>query len=405
MDYDAYFKVTNNKLDIDITKLTTDIIIPGQGIKLNHDRTLSIDTSVLTSLINVSPLSALKIVNNNIIIDEGLMSSNVIRLLSNSPLKRKDNNYYTIETDRVSIDTDFTSGALKVKDTYIPSVVTSDYIKNKVINESYFKELLKFQGPSILKRCSLCWWNLDCVADTEKIIGTSDVKIKKFHNQQHKFNDFYYFTTINDPTYYYKHYSMSIFNTVINDNYLYFNNTTQKIKFTDTFLKKNDLFSIAFNFVIQPQKKNVDINSTIFQSGTDDYIKILYDNQGVIFRFNGMYNLKGDYVFEVIIPTPSSLLNRENVITIYFNGINDVNTSNRKSIVYVNSDKIQDRVLVITPSFIDLSTQQYHDFYLGNNNDNSQSYNGKMYDFSMLQNISQEEAINIHQYYKYIHNI
>ena len=81
LDYDAYFKVTNNKLDIDITKLTTDVIIPGQGIKLNHDRTLSIDTSVLTSLINVSPLSGLKIVNNSIIIDEGLMSSNVIRLL------------------------------------------------------------------------------------------------------------------------------------------------------------------------------------------------------------------------------------------------------------------------------------------------------------------------------------
>ena len=68
LDYDAYFKITNNKLDIDITKLTTDIIIPGQGIKLNHDRTLSIDTSILTSLINVSALSGLQIVGNQLIV-------------------------------------------------------------------------------------------------------------------------------------------------------------------------------------------------------------------------------------------------------------------------------------------------------------------------------------------------
>ena len=405
LGYTPYFKLSSdNKLDIDINKITTDVIIPAQGIKLNNDRTLSIDTSVLTSLINVGSLSGLKIVGNEIIVDEPLMSSNLFRLSSNSPIKRRANNYYELECDRVTIDSDFTTGALKVKDTYVPSVVTSDYIKNKVINESYFKDMLKFQGPAILTRSSLCYWNLNNVSDVDKTIGVNSVTINKFHNQKHKFNDFFYFTTEKQPTYHYKHYSFSIFSDIINDTYIFFNNTNQRVNFVDSFLKKNDLFSIAFNFVIEPQKKNVDINSTLFQTGTDDYIKILYNNQAVLFRFGDMNNARGDYVLESIIPTPTTLLNRKNVITIYFNGINDIFVNNKKSIVYVNGNKIQDIVLNISPSFIS-STQQYNNFQLCNNTNNSQSFNGKMYDFSMLQNISHDEAINLHEYYKYIHNI
>ena len=403
--YTPYFKISSdNKLDIDINKLTTDVVIPGQGIKLNNDRTISIDTSVLTSLINVSALSALKIVGNTLIVDEYEMSKNIIRLNSNSPLKRRSNNYYEIVCDRISIDSDFTTGALKVKDTYVPSVVTEDYIKNKVINESYFKELLKFQGPAILTRCSLCYWDLNNVSDVDKTIGVNSVTINKFHNQKHKFNDFYYFTTEKQPNYNYKHFSFSVFNYINNDNYIFFNNTNQRVNFVDSFLKRNQLFSFAFNFIISPEKKTVDINSTLFQSGTDNYIKILYNNQGIIFRFGDMYNASGDYVLESIIPTLTSLLNRKNVITIYFNGINDINRNNRKSIVYVNGNKIQDIVLNIAPSFISY-TQQYNNFQLCNNTDNSQSFNGKFYDFSMLQNISVEEMINLHEYYKYIHNI
>ena len=404
LDYDTYFKITNNKLDIDINKLTTDVIIPGQGIKLNHDRTLSIDTSVLTSLINVGSLSALKIVGNTLIVDEPLMSKNIIRLNSNSALKRRSNDYFEIECDRVTIDSDFTTGALKVKDGYVQTVINTDYIKNNVINESYFKDMLKFQGPVILTRSSLCYWNLNNVSDVDKTIGVNSVTINKFHNQKHKFNDFFYFTTEKQPSYHYKHYSFSIFSDIIDSNYIFFNNTNQKINFVDSFLKRNQLFSFAFNFIISPEKKTVDINSTLFQSGSDDYIKILYNNQGVLFRFGDMYNIRRDYVLECIIPTPTTLLNRKNVITIYFNGINDINANNRKSIVYVNGNKIQDIVFSITPSFIS-STQQYNNFQLCNNTNNSQSFNGKFYDFSMLQNITQEELINIHNYYMYIHNI
>ena len=407
LDYTPYFKLSSDgKLSLDIDKLITDVIIPKQneGIKLNNDRTLSIDTSVLTSLINIGSLSALKIVGNTLIVDETEMSKNIIRLNSNSPLKRRSNNYYEVECDRISIDSDFTTGALKVKDTYVPSVVTEDYIKNKVINESYFKDMLKFQGPAILNRCSLCYWDLNNVSDVDKTIGTNSVTINKFHNQKHKFNDFYYFTTEKQPNYNYKHFSFSVFNYINNDNYIFFNNTNQKINFVDSFLKRNQLFSFAFNFIISPEKKTVDINSTLFQSGTDNYIKILYNNQGIIFRFGNMYNARTDYVLESIIPTPTILLNRKNVITIYFNGINDNYGNNKKSIVYVNGNKIQDTILFINPSFIS-STQQYNNFQLCNNTDNSQSFNGKFYDFSMLQNISVEEMINLHEYYKYIHNI
>ena len=410
LGYTPYFKLSSdNKLDIDINKLTTDVVIPGEGIKLNNDRSLSIDRNILTSLINVSALSGLKIVGNQLIVDEPLMSSNLIRLNSNSPIKRRVNNYYEIETDRLSIDTDYTTGALKVKDSYITNVITSDYIKNKVQNESYFKDLLKFQGPAILKRCALCWWDLDCVADTDKSIAINTVSIEKLHNQQHKFDDFYYFVTENNPTYYYKHYSMAIFNTVINDNYIHFNNTHQRIKYTDIFYKSKSLKSIMFNFVIEPEKKIIDINSTLMQSEIYNYIKILYNNQGIVFKFGLMYE---DYPTtsipynEIIVPTTESLL-RKNVITFYYS------VSPKRLYIIVNGSIIYDKNNVIiggsdVTAGINTSlfgTYKYHDFYIGNNSDYTESYNGKMYDYSMLQNISEQEALNLHEYYKYIHNI
>ena len=153
LGYSPYFKLSNdNKLDIDIDKVTRDVVKPKQseGLLLNsNDNTLSIDRSVLTSMINVGSLSELKIVGNQLIVDENLMSQNLIRLDSNSTIKRRANNFYEIEIDRISIDFNSISGALLVKPSYVPSIVTIDYINNKVENESYFKDLLKFQGPCI----------------------------------------------------------------------------------------------------------------------------------------------------------------------------------------------------------------------------------------------------------------
>ena len=400
--YTPYFKVnSDNKLDIDINKLTTDVVIPGQGIKLNNDRTISIDTSVLTSLINVGALSGLKIIGNQMIVDEPLMSSNLFRLSSNSPIKKRANNYYEVECDRVTIDSDFTTGALKVKDTYVPSVVTEDYIKNKVINESYFKDMLKFQGPVILKRCSLCYWDLNNESHVDKTIGTNSVIINKFQNEKHLFSDYYYYITENNPTYHYKHYSFEIFPEVINDNYIYFNNTTQKIKYTDIFNEQPNLRSFTFNFVIEPQKKSVDLNSTLMMCETDNYIKLLYNNAGIIFKFGKMISLIDSYdPNEIIVPT-TTMLNKKNVITFYY-GFNTILIIFNSQIVYNNANII---LFSYEQGKDNLLTHKYHDFYLANNSDNSQSFNGKFYDYSMIQNITQEEAINLHEYYKYIHNI
>ena len=402
LGYTPYFKLSSdNKLDIDINKLTTDVIIPSQGIKLNHDRTLSIDTSVLTSLINVGSLSGLKIVGNQLIVDEPLMSTNLFHLSSNSPIKRRANNYFEIECDRVTIDSDFTTGALKVKDTYVPSVVTENYIKNKVINESYFKDMLKFQGPVILKRCSLCYWDLNNESHVDKTIGTNSVIINKFQNEKHLFSEYYYYITENNPTYHYKHYSFEIFPEVINDNYIYFNNTTQKIKFTDIFNEQPNLSSFVFNFVIEPEKKNVDLNSTLMECETDNYIKLLYNNQGLIFKFGFMVSLKGSFdPYEIIVPT-TTMLNKKNVITFYY-GFNTILIILNSNIVYNNNDIV---LFSYEQGKDNLLTHKYHDFYLGNNTNNSQSFNGKFYDYSMIQNISHDEAINLHEYYKYIHNI
>ena len=402
LDYDAYFKVTNNKLDIDLNKLTTDVIIPGVGLQLNSDRKLEINKDTMTSLINVSPLSGLQIVGNQLIINEALMGSNIIRLNTNSTIKRRRNNYYELELDRISIDSDFQTGALKLKLGYLESVITSDYIKNKVQNESYFKDILKFKGPSILKKCALCWCNLDCVADVDKTIAINSVTINKFHNQKHKFDDYYYFTTENNPTYHYKHYSFELFKDVIDDNYIFFNNSNEKIKYTDIFNKQQNLTSFAFNFVIEPQKKPVDLNSTLMMCETDNYIKLLYNNAGIIFKFGKMISLiDATDPNEIIIPT-SSMLNKKNIITFYYS-FNTILIILNSQIVYNNANII---LFSYEQGKDNLLTHKYHDFYLGNNTNNSQSFYGKMYDFSMLQNIGeQQEVINLHEYYKYIHNI
>ena len=165
-----------------------------------------------------------------------------------------------------------------------------------------------------------------------------------------------------------------------------------------------------FNFVVEPEKKTVDINSTLIQTETDNYIKILYNNQGIVFKFGVMHE---DYLTttiqhnEIIVPTTESLLNTKNVISFFYS------VRPKRLFVVVNSNITYDinnlsiggKDLTQGNNVISLFTHQYHDFYIGNNHDNSQSFNGKFYDYSMLQNISESEAINLHEYYKYIHNI
>ena len=130
LGYTPYFKLSSDKLDVNINKLKTDIVIPKQneGIKINSDGTLSIDRNVSTSMLNVGSLSGLKIVGNQLIVDEDMMSKNLIHLDSNGSIKRHPNNFYEIAYDRLSIDADFTTGNLKIKDGYIESVINENYI-------------------------------------------------------------------------------------------------------------------------------------------------------------------------------------------------------------------------------------------------------------------------------------
>ena len=108
---------------------------------------------------------------------------------------------------------------------------------------------------------------------------------------------------------------------------------------------------------------------------------------------------------EIIVPTTESLL-RNNVISFYYG------VSPKRLCLIVNGSIIYDKNNIsiggknITQGvYSSLFTHLYYDFYLANNNDNTQSFNGKFYDYSMLQNISDSEVINLHEYYKYIHNI
>ena len=187
----------------------------------------------------------------------------------------------------------------------------------------------------------MCYWNLDDISSVDKTISTN-VIINKFENQKYKFNDFYYFTCLNSPSYHYKHYSLAIFPEVVTDSYIYFNNTNQRLKYTDILIKEDNFKSVAFNFIVEPEKKAVDINSTIFQSGNDNYIKILYNNQGIVFKFGDMienFKINPTHPNEIIVPTTA--LFKKNVITFYYNDYeNKVFIIINSQFVYNNDDII-----------------------------------------------------------------
>ena len=102
---------------------------------------LSINRNILTSMINVGSLSGLKIVNNTLLVDEDMMSKNIIKLNSNSPIVRLSNNFFELRCDRVSTDSDFVSGNLKVKDGYVAGIMNESYIKYH-INSDYVKSII-----------------------------------------------------------------------------------------------------------------------------------------------------------------------------------------------------------------------------------------------------------------------
>ena len=51
--------------------------------------------------------------------------------------------------------------------------------------------------------------------------------------------------------------------------------------------------------------------NTLFQCESENYIKLLYNNQGIVYKFGDMYKIGYIYTEEIVIPTTESLLNRK----------------------------------------------------------------------------------------------
>ena len=88
----------------------------------------------------------------------------------------------------------------------------------------------------------------------------------------------------------YRHYSGVLFNDNTHDNHIVFNNTNQYISYVEHYPSipsNHAAMASMFNFVFEVVKKSVDINSTLWESSDGrSYFKILYNNSGIVYRFN-----------------------------------------------------------------------------------------------------------------------
>ena len=406
-----YFKQTNDgQLDLDLNKIQTEIVKPtGTGLQLNNNGTFSLNNSI-SNLSNLSPLSGLEISGGQLIVNEHTLSRNLIRLNSNSPITRDDNNLYELKIDRISVDFDFNTGNLKIKDgyvtnlindtyiknhinsSYIKSIIDKNYIKDNILNESWYKDNYKYIGKSILRRCAFCWINLEDLSMIVKNTDSSNVTtISKIANYRYKDKD--YFECYSNPIFEFRHYTTLLFNNIVFGNYIKFNNTNQYITFTE-FYTLQTINHYVFNFIFKVEKQTIDINSTLFESNNGKtYIKILYNNQGIIYKINELEN-------EKIVNTSSSLLDKKFNLMIYC----QKHLFNMLIVkVYLNGILISE--IVNKNTVYTMFTETFHQSYLANNQAQTQALNGNLYDFSLLYNITENEAYNLHKYYNYIHNI
>ena len=146
----------------------------------------------------------------------------------------------------------------------------------------------------------------------------------------------------------------------------------------------------------------MDINSALWESSDGkSYIKILYNNSGIVYEFNENEN-------EVIINT-TNLLSKKTTLAIklMYSFTSFINV-----IMFLDGNK-SDESLSINAKTIFNNT--FKDCYLENNvkEGSNQSFNGKIYNFSYLfgvkdnhfYDINESHCLKIHQYYKYIHEI
>ena len=425
LSYNEYFKQTNDgKLDLDLNKIQTETVKPsGTGIQINPDGSFSLNNKI-TKLLNLSPLSGLEIsVSDQLIINEHTLSRNVIRLNSNSPITRDDKNFYNLKLDRISVDFDFNTGNLKIKDgyvtnlinetyiknhinpSYVKSIIDKNYIKDNIINESWYQDVNIFNGEELLKKYSLCHMKLNDLSMVVKYTNRSNniTTVSKIGNIKYK--DIDYFECFNNIVFHYRHYSGLLFNNNEHDNHIMFDNTNQYVSYVEHYpsIPNNQSAIVClYNFTFEVIKKPVDINSTLWESSDGkSYIKILYNNSGIVYKFNENEN-------EVIINT-INLLNKKTTLSIrlMYTFTNFITV-----IIFLDGNKINESGSLNAKTVFN---NTFKECYLGNNvkEGSNQSFYGKMYDFSYLfgvkdnnfHDISESDCLKIHQYYKYIHNI
>ena len=292
-----------------------------------------------------------------------------------------------------------------INSNYVKSIIDKNYIKDNIINESWYQDVNICNGEELLKKYSLCHMKLNDLSMVVKYTKRSNniTTVSKIANIKYK--DIDYFECFNNIVFHYRHYSGLLFNNNEHDNHLMLNNTNQYISYVEhnPSIPTNQAAIVwLYNFSFEVIKKDVDINSTLWESsdGTS-YVKILYNNSGIVYKFNENEN-------DVIINT-TTLLNKKTtlLLRLMFSFTNFISV-----IIFLDGNNINESGSINAKTIFNNTFKQC---YLGNNvkEGSNESFNGKMYDFSYLfgvkdnhfHDISESDSLKIHQCYKYIHNI
>ena len=108
---------------------------------------------------------------------------------------------------------------------------------------------------------------------------------------KYRYKDKAYFECFNNPIFTFRHYTTLLNNNIVPNKYIKFNNTNQYITYTEFYSLVTSINYYAFNFIFKVEKKQVDINSTLWDSHNGkSYINFLYNNQGIIYKINENVN-------------------------------------------------------------------------------------------------------------------
>ena len=178
-----------------------------------------------------------------------------------------------------------------INSNYVKSVIDKGYIKDSIINEPWYRDVNILNGEELLKHYSICRMKLNDLSMVVKSTNRSNVTtIPTIGHITYK--DIDYFECFNNIVFHYRHYTGLLFNnnTHTHNNHIVFNNTNQYTSYVEYYLQKPTYHAsivCMFNFVFEVVKKSVDINGTSCESSDgNSYIKILYNNSGIIYRIN-----------------------------------------------------------------------------------------------------------------------